>query len=227
MFGPAMKRDELRAGGSILRAGLLAALAAAACGSSAAPAPDCRTAIHGAAGVRGAGEAGAFEAAHVKRCSEEKWAPSIRTCIAGAKTPGALDSCLLGREVPVGGHKRTEAELNLDYLRKASALRYAEYLDYAALSSELTPSTPCCAQPDHRCPADGSLWTGVAVWDALDFEVPEPSKYQYAYQSDGQTYVARAVGDEDCDGQVVTWILKGAVGPDGLPVAKLYQFNVE
>lgn len=44
--------------------------------------------------------------------------------------------------------------------------------------------------------------------------------YQYSYEGDGQTYEVRAVGDLDCDGQSVTFLLRGKI-QNGSPVADL------
>jgi type II secretory pathway pseudopilin PulG len=105
--------------------------------------------------------------------------------------------------------KVSEAELNLRAIDKALTASYAENARFPVGSVPLTPSTPCCAGPGHRCPANPSDWQGVPVWDELAFEQTRPSFFQYAYQSDGTTFTARAVGDLDCDGVTVEYVLEG------------------
>jgi hypothetical protein len=49
------------------------------------------------------------------------------------------------------------------------------------------------------------------VWKALDFQVDEPTLFQYSYSAspDGQSFIAKAVGDLDCDGTFITYELRG------------------
>jgi hypothetical protein len=44
-------------------------------------------------------------------------------------------------------------------------------------------------------------------WQALDFQISEPHRYQYSYSSDGHSFHAIAVGDLDCDGVSSTYTL--------------------
>jgi hypothetical protein len=85
----------------------------------------------------------------------------------------------------------------------------------------LTPATSCCEHPSWKCQPNPSDWSGVAVWDAIDFQVDEAGYFQYSYEStDGQTAIAKAVGDLDCDGLTSTYTLE-ASAPGGNPVFKL------
>ena len=62
---------------------------------------------------------------------------------------------------------------------------------------------------------DPKAWQ-LPIWQALDFEVSEPSLFQYRYHSDGQTAVVEAVGDLDCDTQMITYRLD-VTAPNGNP----------
>jgi Tfp pilus assembly protein PilE len=107
--------------------------------------------------------------------------------------------------------KKTEASLQLNKLAKLAKLAYSETSAFPVGDAPLTPPQPCCGQPNNHCAAVPELYAASAVWKALDFQIDEPTLYQYSYRSDGQRFVARAVGDLDCDGQMVTYELTGSV----------------
>jgi type II secretory pathway pseudopilin PulG len=109
--------------------------------------------------------------------------------------------------------KRTEAELMLMQIERG-AQRYAiEHDELPRGSAPPTPERPCCDGPDHRC-FDLQSWETPA-WQALDFSIDRPHRFQYSYESDGKTFTARAVGDLDCDGDAVTYELRGVIGASG------------
>jgi type II secretory pathway pseudopilin PulG len=111
--------------------------------------------------------------------------------------------------------KRTEAELMLRKLEVAAKIYAAENQAFPRASAPLTPTAPCCAGPGHRC-NDPKAWR-TPEWQQLNFEIDEPHLYQYAYESDGKTFTARAVGDLDCDGSAVTYEIRGMIGDSGIP----------
>ena len=117
--------------------------------------------------------------------------------------------------------RRNEAELNLDAIGKAARANFVENATYPQYTAPLTPARPCCEGPGKKCPAQASDWSGVDAWDALDFELTQPSFFQYSYASDGpNSFVAEAVGDLDCDGTTVTYTLRGTVS-EGVPLVEL------
>jgi type II secretory pathway pseudopilin PulG len=119
--------------------------------------------------------------------------------------------------------KRSEAELQLH--RMENGLRGAYLITYALPEGdgELTPSTPCCEFPDRRCPVDIDAWM-QKPWDSFGFEIDEPTSFQYSYQASGDTFTLRAVGDLDCDGNIVTYQIIGNTAsgqPMGGPIERL------
>lgn len=113
--------------------------------------------------------------------------------------------------------KRSEAEVNLDAIRKGAEAEAMENESFPVATAPLTPARPCCEGRGRRCPAVEKDWVGVAAWDALGFELVEPSFFQYSYTSDGRTLRATAVGDLDCDGVTVTYELRGTLDGTGRP----------
>jgi hypothetical protein len=112
----------------------------------------------------------------------------------------------------------TEARLQLNKLSKIARMLHAEKNAYPIGSTGLTPSKSCCEQPDKRCPPVWEIWN-TELWHALDFVVDEPHRFQYSYESaDGQTFVAKAIGDVDCDGTSTTFTITGKTGPAGAEV---------
>src|SRR6185436_11118740 len=87
----------------------------------------------------------------------------------------------------------------------------------------LTPPTTCCGQPNNHCVTSLDDWRKNPVWAALDFEIDEPSLFRYSYESDGKTFTAKAVGDLDCDGTEVEYVLTGKVDAQGNPSAELRE----
>jgi hypothetical protein len=104
--------------------------------------------------------------------------------------------------------KNTEAELQLHNLGKHAKVAYVENAEFPRGSTGVTPAADCCAGPNHKCAVDLGVWKGP--WEALDFDIEEPSYFQYSYESaDGQSFTAKAIGDLDCDGTKVEWVLTG------------------
>jgi hypothetical protein len=87
----------------------------------------------------------------------------------------------------------------------------------------LSPAKECCfGNPDAKqgkCPVDAAAWQDP-TWKALDFSIDEPSLYRYSYESDGKTFTALAVGDADCDTNLATFTLTGAI-EGGVPKVDL------
>jgi hypothetical protein len=120
--------------------------------------------------------------------------------------------------------KKTEAALHLDALGKNAKSVYAETGKFPSGSAPLTPPEPCCGKSNNHCPAVPELYAANPAWKALDFEVDEPSLFQYSYSGspDGQSFIAKAVGDLDCDGTFITYELRGVV-MNGNPTVKLIE----
>jgi hypothetical protein len=114
-----------------------------------------------------------------------------------------------------------EAELQLAKIRTNAKAAFNTDASYPTSTPALTPATPCCEHPGHRCLPEASDWA-VASWQALDFQLDEPFDFQYQFtgNSSGTEYVAIAVGDPGCTGNPTTFELRGAV-KDGVPVTTL------
>ncbi|HEU4731483.1 MAG TPA: DUF4190 domain-containing protein [Kofleriaceae bacterium] len=106
----------------------------------------------------------------------------------------------------------TEAALQLNKLGKNAKRAYIESGSYPPGTAPLTPAEPCCGQPNNRCRAVPELYAADPVWKALDFQIDEPTLFQYSYSAspDGQSFIAKAIGDLDCDGTFITYELRGA-----------------
>jgi hypothetical protein len=110
------------------------------------------------------------------------------------------------------GPRRTEAALQLLKIGNNAKRVYLETGKYPAGEATLTPPEPCCGPGYNQCPAVPALFAAPSVWAALDFRIDKPSLFRYAYSAsaDGQSFVAKAVGDLDCDGVVITYDLAGS-----------------
>ncbi len=74
---------------------------------------------------------------------------------------------------------------------------------------------------DNKCPVS-TEWASDPVWKALVFSLDRPSLYRFKYESaDGKSFVARATGDADCDGEEAVFELRGSVDASGEPKIEL------
>ena len=109
--------------------------------------------------------------------------------------------------------KRSEAELNLDAIKKANKTAFVENSSYInQTSGGFTPGATCCAAGGvTKCVANAAAWQGNAAWDALDFEITESHYYVYSYLAGAgaTSYTATAHGDLDCDGTFGDYVLNG------------------
>lgn len=140
---------------------------------------------------------------------------AVSVCaLAGCDSKKAHDELMAKSKV-------SEAELNLKAIEKGLKMHFAEHAMFPTGTAAQTPTVVCCEGPNHKCPPNAADWTSNPVWKALDFEVTEPSFFQYSYDSsDGKTAVAKAVGDLDCDAVQVTYVLT-CEEQQGAPVCML------
>lgn len=140
--------------------------------------------------------------------------PEPRPC----RSPKVSQQASPNREVAPAetpSRKLGEWELSLNAIQKANSREFAENGSFVRGSVGLTPAKSCCDYPGKYCPASSVDWVGTAAaptpWDGLDFEMTKRFLFQYSYESDGQTFEARAVGDLDCDGETLEYVLRGRV----------------
>jgi hypothetical protein len=117
---------------------------------------------------------------------------------------------------------KREAILMLTKIGKNAKRAYVEQGQFPRGAVGLTPATACCQGPDHRCVSPASAWADNPLWQALDLQIDEPALFQYAFQSDGGSFTAKAIGDLDCDGVPITYELVGSV-VDGSPTVTLTE----
>jgi hypothetical protein len=110
-----------------------------------------------------------------------------------------------------------EAERLLVRLAEGAKITFAEQSAFPAPGAPITPPMACCEGPDTSCPGGLLLWRDEP-WRSLQFSMDSPHYYRYRYQpsADGQSFVATATGDLDCDGNEVVYTIRGKV-VDGQP----------
>lgn len=107
--------------------------------------------------------------------------------------------------------KTTEASLYLLRVAKSAQAYHAANSAFPIGDAPLTPATPCCQGKSGKC--EPAAWQDK-LWTELDFQIDEPTRFQYRAHSDGKTLDVEAVGDLDCDGITVTYKMH-AVSADG------------
>ena len=170
------------------------------------------------------------------RCRDDKWSDMFVSCTSAASTRTELSACMKGpsklspdqadkmtkamavvlEAAAPGGFRKhldlakaSEATLLLGKIGNRAKAHFRETAQFPKGNAVTLPATPCCSQPDHKC-AVSTAWGTDPVWKELDITVDEPTRFQYSYQSDGQTFTATAVGDFDCDGNPKTFTMNGS-----------------
>lgn len=113
--------------------------------------------------------------------------------------------------------KKSEADIQLAKLAKQLKVAFAEKSSYPIAAIPLTPAVSCCKGEGYKCKADPAAWS---AWAPLDFAISEPHYFRYSYESDGKTYVVKAVADLDCDDVEQTYVMQGTA-ESGTPVETL------
>lgn len=138
---------------------------------------------------------------------------SAMDCIVKAADTKAVRDCM---QAGFGAYKKRskgiEGKLLLNRLSSSAKRAWVEQATFPVGKVGLTPATPCCQQPDHKCAVNPADWADP-TWKALDFAIDEPGRFQFSYESDGKTASATAVGDPECDGKTMTYTL--AMKADG------------
>ncbi len=134
----------------------------------------------------------------------------VFACVVGAADDAAVRACYAkGLGSYAARSKAVEAKVALEGIGRGLDTAYQDTQKIPVGTAGPTPATPCCQGPDQKCPlAD---WAADPVWSALLFGLPEPTRFQYAYQSDGTTARATATGDLDCDGTTITFTLTATI----------------
>jgi prepilin-type N-terminal cleavage/methylation domain-containing protein len=126
--------------------------------------------------------------------------------------------------------KKTEASLQLNKIGKNAKRAYIENAQYVSGTAGLSPAKTgtnggCCGgtgkSPNH-CAANPTAFTSDAVWSALDFEIDEDTLFVYSYGGAATSYTAKAIGDLDCDGTEITYVLDGTAS-NGQPAYSLTE----
>ena len=168
-----------------------------------------------------AGTAGDAAKAIAEGAPGSPFAADYKAGTSGLMAPMAVVGMLAAIAVPafmdyMKKGKTTEASLMLLRLAKASQAYYIENSAFPVGDAPLTPATPCCQGTSGKCDPAGAAWQ-QELWTKLDFQIDEPTRFQYRVHSDGKTLDAEAIGDLDCDGISITHKMH-AVGGAGTPV---------
>ena len=104
--------------------------------------------------------------------------------------------------------KKSEALIQLNKIGKSAKEHYITNSSFPTDAAPLTPSTACSTGPGGNCTVTPADWA-VTGWQALDFQMDEPFKFQYQYTGAASTFTALAVGDLDNDNTMITYTAAG------------------
>ena len=166
------------------------------------------------------------EAKGLKQCRDDaksgKADPSM-DCILKAADTAAVKACLVNQMKDYKHRSEAiEAKLQLNRLSKLAKVAFMDKSAFPTGKTALTPATPCCQQPDKKCAVNAADWSDP-TWKTLEFQMDEPFRYQYSYESDGKAATITAVGDPDCSGKTETYTASVTVGSDGNPAVTISE----
>ena len=118
--------------------------------------------------------------------------------------------------------RQSEAQLMLNKIMKSQKNAFLTDASYIVGTSALVPAMSCCqvdTDGKKQCAGNEPQWQ-QPVWQAIDFAIDEPHYFRYSIESTASGYIAKAVGDLDCDGIEVTYELVGSTQA-GNPTATL------
>jgi hypothetical protein len=103
----------------------------------------------------------------------------------------------------------SEAKVNVDRIYKGAKVYFATNGQFAVGQAGPTPGGApwACAGGKSEPHAPSAAAWADPIWEALDFQVDDPSYYSYSYQSDGATMTVTAQGDLDCDQTPATFTM--------------------
>jgi len=105
--------------------------------------------------------------------------------------------------------KASEAMLQLNKMAVDAKTYYFANTKYPQGTAAVLPGPDgsACAGPNRHF-ATSSAWAADSVWTGLGFEIDEPNLFSYHFASTSPTVAqGLAVGDLDCDGVKITYIL--------------------
>lgn len=141
-------------------------------------------------------------------------------CVLDASGDTAVDDCMAKAFGDYAkSAKRSEAQLNLNKLSKNVKVHHTVEGSFPIGKVGPTPAESCCKAEGGKCTT--TEWATNEMWQKLEFSVDEPHQYRYAYESDGKTVTALAIGDLDCDEEAATWTLQMSVGADGVATSEI------
>ena len=100
------------------------------------------------------------------------------------------------------GARPAEAELELRRIERAVRVHHLEHGELPTATASLTPAQSCCG----GCVSSETEFQ-ASGWRILDFEIYGKHRFRYSFESTGTRFVAKAVGDLDCDGIEIVYEL--------------------
>lgn len=109
--------------------------------------------------------------------------------------------------------KSSEASLNLNKIGKNLKTEFQSTSSFVVGDGALLPAGgtgTCCGKGTgankDKCPVVAA-WATDNAWRELEFQVGEPSQYNYSYKGALAVATAYAIGDLDCNTVMSTWTL--------------------
>jgi type IV pilus assembly protein PilA len=91
--------------------------------------------------------------------------------------------------------------------------------EFPGPSAAWASATECGCSSSTFCPPANSVWTSDAVWQSLNFAIPDPHHYMPGYSGTGTgssaQFTAFAKGDMNCNGTLARFSRQGSINSLG------------
>lgn len=176
-----------------------------------ADAPSCEQTVAKIQAVQAKDWPETLQAQMISICDQDSWTWEFRTCIEKATTPTGAAMCEWSRTRArdAGEELDFQMETTLRHIGR-NASKYYETHGSFPDSIGLTPLRKECCQEDDACGAAPQLWDSP-TWQALEVKEYGPHYASFSFTSSADGFVATAIGDRGCAGELSTYRVTGHI----------------
>ena len=119
------------------------------------------------------------------------------------------------------GHLNKEWVGSLTYYESEHTVAFGVVLtkEFPGPSAAWASASECGCIASTFCPSNNSIWNSDAVWNALNFSLPDPHHYMPGYSASGAgtaaQFTAFSKGDLNCNGVLAQFSREGSINSNG------------
>jgi prepilin-type N-terminal cleavage/methylation domain-containing protein len=141
--------------------------------------------------------------------------------LAAVAIPAFTKYVRKARTAEVAGHLNKEWSGSLTYYEAEHTVSLGIILtkEFPGPSGNWASATECGCLTGTYCPPNNSLWNSDAIWQALNFALPDPHHYMPGYSASGTgvaaKFTAYAKGDLNCNGTLAEFSRQCGINSQG------------